>query len=170
MQILKDAKFRPTVYLAGPIGGLSWDEAHGWREAAPKLIAPCKVISPMRDMDGVSLRTSCFTTDGREQAVEMDRIPFHKLFQRDYMDAHTCDAMLINMIGSKTRSVGTICEIAWGYRRAIPMFMAMEPEGNPNDNPFIAPMIARRFPTLADAINGLREYYGYPAYEAGAAD
>ena len=169
MQIVKE-KFRPVVYLAGPIGGLTWEEAHGWRERAPKLIAPCKTLSPMRDMDGQSLRSSCFTKDGREQAIEIDQIPFHKLFQRDYMDVHTCDAMLINMIGAKTKSTGTICEIAWAYRRGTPMFMAMEPEGNPNDNPFITPQVPRRYPTLADAINGLREFYGYEIYEAGSAD
>jgi hypothetical protein len=116
----------------------------------------------------MSLRDHCFVTDGARASNQENYVefPFVKLFQRDYMDVHTCDAMLINMIGAKKQSVGTICEIAWGYRRAIPMFLAMEP-GNINENPFITPQTPRRYPTLADAINALREFYHYPAYDAG---
>jgi hypothetical protein len=165
-------QFRPSVYLAGPIGGLTWDEAAGWRLQAKDLLRPCSVLSPLRDTDdGRSLRYSHFTTDGRPDLSNGELVlPFSELFKRDYMDCHTCDAMLINMIGAKSRSVGTICEIAWGYRRAIPMFLAMEPEGNVNDNPFLTPQLPRRFPTLADAMNALRAFYNYPAYDAGSAD
>lgn len=165
--------YRPSVYLAGSIGGLTWEEATGWRDQAKELLRPCETFSPLRDMDGVSLRDSCFVTDGgrTSNAVDPDRAPFDfkKLFKRDYMDVHTCDAMLINMIGAKKQSVGTICEIAWGFRRAMPMFVAMEP-GNINENPFITPQIPRRFDTLADAMNALRTFYNFEPYDAGSAD
>jgi hypothetical protein len=160
--------YRPTVYLAGPIGGLTWDEATGWRNQAESLLIPFETRSPLRDMDGMSLKDHCFVTDGERESNKENYVefPFYKLFQRDYMDVHTCDAMLINMIGAKRQSVGTICEIAWGYRRGMPMFVAMEP-GNLNENPFITPQIPRRYHTLANAINALREFYGYVRYDVG---
>lgn len=167
--------FRPSVYLAGPIGGLTWDEATGWRVQADELLRPCKAVSPLRDMevDGVmmSIKDHCFVTDGERESNKENykEFPFSKLFQRDYMDVHTCDAMLINFIGAKRQSVGTICEIAWGFRRGMPMFVAMEP-GNINENPFLTPQMHHRFGTLADTMNALRAFYNYPAYDAGSAD
>lgn len=163
--------YRPSVYLAGPIGGLSWEEATGWREQAEELLRPCTTASPLRDMDGMSIKDHCFVTDGARASNQENYVPFpfSKLFQRDYMDVHTCDAMLINFIGAKKQSVGTICEIAWGFRRGMPMFVAMEP-GNINENPFLTPQMHRRFATLADAMNALREHYGYQPYDAGSAD
>lgn len=163
LNILKDLTFKATVYLAGPIGGLTWAEATDWRNNATELLRPMRCLSPLRDMDGASLRGSCFTED-RAQESNFDKVPFNKLFQRDYMDVHTCDAVFVNFIGAKKQSVGTICEIAWTYRQGKPMVVVMEP-GNINENIFLDMQIHHRAHNLADGINMLRGLYGWTPYD-----
>ncbi len=157
--LIKDHVYKPSVYLAGPIGGLTWDEATGWRDQATELLRPMKCFSPLRDLDGVSLRDSCFVED-RVQVPGTERIPFSKIFQRDYMDVHTCEAIFVNFVGAKRHSVGTICEIAWAYRAAKRMVVVME-KGNINENIFLDIQIHHRAHTLEDGIDMMRALYGY---------
>lgn len=168
---------RTVIYLAGPIGGLTWDEATGWRNGVADMLKPMTTLSPLRPMDmgngeTVDLRDSCFVNDGARLSNESTNkekvvLPFGKLFKRDYMDVHTCGAMFTNFLGAKVKSVGTLCEIAWAYRRAIPNVVVIDKD-NVNHNPFLDPQYSAQFDNLADAVNWMREKFGWPKYEVGS--
>jgi hypothetical protein len=167
--------FKPEGYLAGPIGGLSWDEANTWRANVASMLQPMKTRSPLRpikiDDETFDVKDHCFVTDGgrANDSRKTTLIPFHHLFQRDYMDVHESDFIFANYLGTKKISVGTNAEISWGYRRGMPMFVVME-EGNINENVFLLEMITRRYFTLAEAVNAVREYYRYPVLDIGGED
>jgi len=158
------------VYLAGPIGGLTWDEASKWRDHASKLINSFTVecLSPLRDMDGVSLRDSCFVTDGGKignepQDPSKDAIPFEKLFDRDYQDVVDSNFILFNFLGAKKQSVGTVCELAWAWHMRKPYVVVIEPD-NINHNPFLKKQMRETVPTLQEGINAVRRYFSVPEY------
>lgn len=169
---VKGRPYKPEGYLAGPIGGLTWDEANTWRENVASMLQPMKARSPLRPIEYngeiINIKDSCFVTDGGRLSNSREReaptIPFHNLFKRDYIDVHECDFIFANYIGTKKISVGTNAEIAWAFHAGKAMFVAME-EGNVNENPFLLGMISRRYFTLAEAVNGVREYYGFGALD-----
>lgn len=170
--------YKARIYLAGPIGGLSWDEANGWRNGATNMLYPMIGVSPMRPMEHngemVDLRDSCFVSDGGRLSNDPENqdktiLPFEKLFQRDYRDVHECDAVLFNFLNAPKQSFGTICELAWTYRRGIPAVVVIN-EGNPNQNPFGEQMYFNMVRTLADGVNYLRSYFGHPVYDLAGGD
>jgi hypothetical protein len=178
MNDFKRSPLKADLYLAGPIGGLTWDEATGWRDNVASLLAPMKTRSPLRPImfEGqlVDLRDSCYVNDGAVLSNSREReaitIPFEHLFKRDYMDCHECDGLFVNFIGAKKKSVGTVCEISWAYRRGIPIVIVMEP-GNLNEDVFLERMFTgRRFNTLADGVNYMRGFFGWPSYDANGSD
>lgn len=165
---------RPHIYLAGPIGGLTWDEASKWRDSVTTLLSPMECRSPLRPLNGVDLRDSCFVTDSARlsnESVDTSKklLPFGKLFDRDYADCHECDGVFVNFIGAKKQSVGTICEIAWAFRRGVPLVVVIDKD-NINHNPFLNPQYTKMFDNLADGVNYMRGAFGYTPYDANGAD
>jgi len=166
-------KKKKLVYLAGPIGGLTWDEATQWREHASNLLNndDIKCLSPLRDFDdGRSLRSSHHVVDGGRLTNEGKdtALPFIDLFRRDYQDARSADFILFNFLGAKKQSVGTVCELAWAYAWVTPLVVVIDNE-NINHNPFLAPMMTALgtrpiVETLQEGINVVRRHFDFPEY------
>lgn len=158
---------KPIVYLAGPIGGLTWEEATGWRDSITNLMPDFECRSPLRDLDGLSIKDSCFVTDGKLSNSRGDStFSFDKLFHRDFQDTITADALLVNFIGAKRQSVGTVSEIAWAYLRNTPVFVAID-DGNLNNNVFLTPQYTGQYPTLKETVNALRLKFGFLPFDFG---
>ena len=106
-----------TIYLAGPITGLTHDEArYGWREKFD-LLLPDHIYSssPMRGKD--FLRDQGVLSDGADY-------PDHAMATaagittRDFNDVKTCDAMIACFLESGGRlSGGTFME--YGFAHAL---------------------------------------------------
>jgi nucleoside 2-deoxyribosyltransferase len=112
---------KPTVYLAGPIGGLTPEKAKGWRT---------NVIWGLRDhgIQGISpLRCeppnqgSIYATLGQ---------PDDPLFgsataigAKNEFDARMCDMLLAYL---PTPSVGTLIELGWGKALNKPVILVSE--------------------------------------------
>lgn len=121
------------VYLAGPISGCSFNGCNDWREdwiAEFDDGGNIECLSPMR---------------GKKQYLkDLQAIPDHlsmplctpqAIMSRDYFDANRADVIVFNMLGVKTRSIGTIMEAAWGYTRHTPMVWIIEADGsNPHEH------------------------------------
>ena len=151
---------QPTVYLAGPIAGLGYQDATDWRRiAAASLRGPIQALSPMRGKDylahvesDVGFSATC-DEYGHLSPLSTPR----GIMTRDRFDATRCDVLLVNLLGAKKVSVGTVMEIAWADLRRTPIVVAIEPDGsNPHEHAMINEAIGFRCATLEEAIHVVR--------------
>lgn len=131
-----------SVYLAGPITGLSYGDArHGWRKefsAILELIAPhIECYSPMRAKEFLSNEQSlqCRGEDLEKIGQALSR-PLG-ILTRDRNDVANRDVTVACFLGAKIVSIGTVWEIGGAAQLRKPVVVVMEKEGNPHDHIFI---------------------------------
>ena len=146
----------PTVYLAGPIAGRSYDGATTWRDNAVRLLAAHGIdgLSPMRAKEylrGVERDTGFSAT-----CDEYGHFPMSSpraIMTRDRFDATRCDVLLVNLLGAERISVGTVMEIAWADLRRTPIVAVIEPDGsNVHEHAMVGEAIGFRAATLEQGI------------------
>lgn len=142
-----------TVYLAGPISGLNYAGAVDWRESTIKELAKhdIKGLSPMRAKDYLSemedLDKNCIEY-GEINCLSSPR----GIITRDRFDTTRCDIVLVNFVGAKAVSIGTVMEIAWADLSRTPIICAME-KGNVHEHAMISEALGFRVDTLDEAVN-----------------
>lgn len=136
------SKFK--VYLAGPISGLTYDEAQDWRHAfAATMPLSIECYSP--------LRVKHFL---REHGVLEQSYPHHPLstdrgiMTRDHNDVRTADALVVNLQDAPKASIGTIMEIAWAYAYGVPVIAILDEQ---HDHPMIREAVGFRVSSLDEA-------------------
>jgi nucleoside 2-deoxyribosyltransferase len=125
------------VYLAGPISGLSYDQAVHWRREAAIKLSPASIqcLSPMRDKTTLQGAVAIGRNDeagllGSQRAI----------FCRDHYDVCACDVVLMNLRDACEISIGTMIEIGWAtaYRKPIVLVMELcSYARNVHDHPFV---------------------------------
>jgi hypothetical protein len=140
------------VYLSGPIAGLTYSESAEWREYVTRCFPP--------HIQGVSpLRAKRYLNDGRvitaNQPPEFPLSTDRAINASGRFDTLRSDAILVNLLGASTVSLGTAMEIAWAYDHKIPIVLAIEPEGNPHDHPMLRDCISVRVASLDEAIEAI---------------
>lgn len=130
------------VYLSGPMGGCKFKEMSEWRQyTTTKLDSPTlKCISPTRS----------FAEDFIPK--ESDKW----INRRDYNDCVRSQAVLVNFLGMKHLSIGTIMEIAWAYQKQIPIVCVCEADG-PQHHPMLKDSITHEVSTLDEGIAAIKE-------------
>ena len=139
-----------SIYLAGPITGLSYKGSTDWRRWVARRMSPDIIpLSPMRGKDYL-----------RDEQVIGSAYEHHPMSTeaaitaRDRFDVMTrCDAILVNVLGAKKASIGTIIEIGWADAARKPIILAIENEGNVHDYPMIRQVAAYRTDSLPTACN-----------------
>ncbi len=122
-----------TVYLAGPVRGLGYEDTVSWRQDAVKFLAPeITCISPMRGKDSLKGKTI------NEDTWEKDNPIFtHKgIVRRDFFDVSRCDLVLVNFLDAQEHSTGTLVEIGYATALDKPIIIAMEAD-NRHVHPFV---------------------------------
>lgn len=130
---------RPSVYLAGPITGLTYDDGQDWREALKKEfgVVGIDAFSPLRQqsylkkfgtLDAGGLNSSYF---GAHPLTNPPGIT-----DRDRFDVMTRDTILVNLLGAERPSIGSVLEIGWADAYRKPCVVVME-EGNIHDHAMI---------------------------------
>lgn len=116
---------QPTVYLAGPITGLNFKGATGWREYAIQKLAVngIKGLSPMRAKEYLASLPS-ISGHGTEYADFGAFATARGVMTRDFFDCTRCDVVLVNFLEAKDVSVGTCMEIAWAFQARTPVIVA----------------------------------------------
>lgn len=116
---------RPSVYLAGPITGLEYDDAQDWRTYAVTELddAGIDAFSPLRGKE--------FLRDhGPLSEMGYEAYPLSSprgIMTRDRYDCTQRDMVLANLAGSGERiSIGTVMEIAWADLARIPVVAVLE--------------------------------------------
>lgn len=121
-----------TVYLAGPIAGLSYDGATNWRDYACKQLGPgISGISPLRSklyLKGVADLSGTFDEEPLSTGKAITR--------RDHWDCVHSDLVLANVKGAQKVSMGTVMEMAWAYDHKKLLIVVME-NGNIHTNPMV---------------------------------
>jgi nucleoside 2-deoxyribosyltransferase len=140
------------VYLSGPISGLDYESAVSWTTYAETQL----------EWDGSSyksgivgykpLRGKEFLKDHENlSAMGYETTPLSTakgIFNRDRYDVMSCDAMLVNLLGAKRVSIGTMFEMAWAHAWSKPIVLVMENEGNFHEHCFVTESITYRTDNL----------------------
>jgi len=143
-----------TVYLAGPITGLSWVGANDWREwFANQMPRNVAAINP--------LRMKSYLTS--EQAIK-DQYPntlmsgAKAITARDRFDVMRCDVVLANVLGAKSVSIGTVMECAWADILRKPIVLVID-DPNPHRHAMLMDVVSWICPTLDDAVKVILGMY-----------
>lgn len=146
-----------TVYLAGPISGLTYQQATGWRDAVTaeliqdniKCLSPLRSGVHLRDHDG--LLTDCEIAPGLEPAVKAMSTK-RGVVARDLFDVTKCNILLVYLLGATSISIGTCVEIGWAHANHIPIIVVME-KYNIHNHAFITETASFVVNTLNDAVH-----------------
>lgn len=146
-----------TVYLAGPIAGLGYRDAVDWRSGAIDALArdDIKGLSPMRAKEYLaSVETDVGFSATCEEYGHLSPMSGPRgIMTRDHFDATRCDVLLVNLLGAKKVSIGTVMEIAWAYQCRTPVVVAIEADGsNVHEHCMITEAIGFRCASMAEAI------------------
>lgn len=115
---------RPTVYLAGPITGLEFDNAQDWRYRVAQELAGAGIdaFSPLRAKEYLR-------SEGPLEDQYLDLHPLSSgrgIMTRDRYDCTQRDMVLVNLLGATRVSIGTVMEIAWADLARKPIVCVME--------------------------------------------
>lgn len=139
-----------TVYLSGPITGLTYDRArYGWRQTFAGLLEEgITVLSPMRheghlaEMRGVPIEPGNLP-DGLFSQSRM-------IVDKDFLDIRTADVMVVNLRLATIPSQGTLIEYGYAAALAKPIItIALPDDLKLHKSPFI--------PVLSTAIVSTQE-------------
>jgi len=114
-----------TIYLCGPIAGISYKEAtNGWRsEISNYLDADIKTISPMRGKDHLKDVESFEKRGNYDTNINSTG---KAIITRDYFDVKNCDLILANFLGAERVSIGSCFELAWAYAMQKPVVLVID--------------------------------------------
>lgn len=137
-----------TVYLAGPITGLTYNGTTEWRDYAIKELGNSGVegISPMRGKDYLLHETS--VSDQYDETILSTQ---HAITTRDRWDCTRSDVVLVNMLGAERVSIGTVMELGWADAARNPIVLVME-EGNIHDHSMVREVSGFRVESLDEGI------------------
>lgn len=156
-----------TVYLAGPITGLDYAGATDWRvEAATKLRAKgIRGLSPMRAKHYLAHLKSISGTG--EEYADLGVLSTQKsVTTRDRFDTRTADLVLMNLLGAKKISIGTMIEAGWADAFRVPIVLVIEPD-NIHHHMMLREVAGFIVPTLQEALDVVFSVIGdYPAVSA----
>lgn len=146
-----------TVYLAGPIKGLSYNGCNDWREYAKSKLKEWKIVgvSPMRAKEFLSLEKNI--SDNYDNVLASQK----GIATRDRFDVASCDIMLANFLGADKVSIGTIIEYGWADAARKPIIAVIEKEGNPNDHSMVRELTGFRVESLDEGLYIARAILDY---------
>lgn len=115
------------VYLAGPITGTSYGESTEWRDEMKARLADVGIAgySPMRGKAYLSAEDKIADSYSDKTMSSISGINV-----RDRNDVRTSAALLVNLLGAKKASIGTVIEIALAVELNIPVVLVMEKDGS----------------------------------------
>lgn len=122
-----------SIYLAGPISGLTHKEATDWRDQFEAIINSnlhgtedsryIKCLSPMRNKEHLKNKGP-IDSFGHTNTVPLSTS--RGIMTRDYFDVRRCSLLVVNFLGATEKSIGTIMEVAWAYMLQKPVIVIAE--------------------------------------------
>ncbi len=98
------------IYLAGPISGLSWEQATSWRKEVDNALSDLGIecLSPLRFKNFLESEKAI-----RDSYPDNALATTRAIYTRDRWDVSRSDVVFVNFMGTTRVSIGTIMEIAW---------------------------------------------------------
>ena len=145
----------PLVYLAGPMHGLSQEEAVGWRKQVTLALWKVDVhtLSPVRRYPHIK------TFDSLREPTTMHETP-KAITTGDRLDVQRSNVVLMNLLKAPRASIGSCVEVGWADIYRKPLVVVAEPNGNPHDHPMIRNIAAYWLPDLDDGIAAVKALLG----------
>lgn len=130
------------VYLSGPMGGCSFEEMASWRQFVRTRLDSntLRCIDPTRSFTPTTV------------PYETDKW----INRRDYSDCVRSQCVLVNFLGMKHLSIGTVMEIAWAYQKQIPVVCVCDFDG-PQKHPMLRDSIIHEVRTLEEGVAAVKE-------------
>lgn len=149
------------VYLAGPITSQSYKGANEWREELKERIEDSnpgvKCLSPMRGKYYLESCQSIAATGVEKLGILSGG---KAVTARDYSDVTHSDIIIVNLLGAKKVSIGTMFEVAWAWQNHIPVVLVIEPEEkNVHTHSMLLEMCGYRTDNLEDAITIVSAFF-----------
>lgn len=146
---------KPSVYLAGPITGLTYDDAEDWRDFAKEDLAHVDIdaFSPLR-VKGYLRAFGELDAAGNPNSNYIGVHPLSNpegIMARDRNDVGSRDMVLANFLGAERISVGTCIEVGWADAWRKPIVAVME-EDNVHRHAMLNQACGFIVPTLEDAL------------------
>lgn len=143
---------RKSVYLCGPITGLTYNEArYGWRQEVADILGDHDIdcLSPMRMKDHLSTESDTMSSQGyRWSSMSSQK----GITARDRFDTQRSDVVLCNLLGVDKVSIGSMIEFGWADAMRIPIVLAMEDAGNLHDHAMAKEIASFIVPSVSDAV------------------
>jgi nucleoside 2-deoxyribosyltransferase len=139
------------VYLSGPITGLSFQEAVSWTDVAKTTLWErygIKGFRPLRGKNEALKNIRSLSAKGHPESVVSSA---KGIFGRDMYDVRSADAILVNVLGAKIASQGTVSEITAAWCWGKPIVLVIEDDGNVMDHVFVTEPVTYRVNNLEDA-------------------
>jgi len=153
-----------TIYLAGPMTGLTFEKANEWRTTAERTIkytlggcdSGFRAINPFRGKEDLLSGAGELKPFGYTNPIATDQ----GITSRDRNDTMRADCVLMNFLGAKKISAGTMVELGWADAARIPVIVIMEEKGNPHDHCMVRAIATYRVTTVEDAIHLAKHLIG----------
>lgn len=148
---------KPLVYLAGAIAGMTFDGATDWRIQAKHMLGErgIETLDPMRAKHALASRGQ-ISMNFHDYADKGAFFTSRGIMTRDFNDVRRSDAGLVNLLGTKKVSAGTVMELGWYFALQKPVVVAIEREGNPHDNhPMIHEAMRFRVESIEEAVDAI---------------
>lgn len=145
-----------TVYLSGPITGLTFGDATDWREWVQGELAAVGIagISPMRSKDYLKSLNAPISGHGKEYAHLGVLSTPPAVVTRDRFDTQRVDVILMNLLGAERVSVGSMVELGWADAARVPVIGVIEADGsNVHEHMFVSQLIGFRVPSLEEGLH-----------------
>ena len=145
------------AYLAGPINGLTFDDATGWRQTVTDRLASSaphiRCVDPMRgNRPG----------DGPPWSRQGRGLPnASTIVARDLWDVRAADIVLMNLLGATTTSIGCMIELGCAHAHGAFLVVVLDGRGrdsancrpiNPHDHLFVRELASAVVESLSDAV------------------
>lgn len=141
------------VYLGGPIKGVRYEGAQSWRVHFETLLADgIKALGPMRGEAHLATESGVILDSYEDTLLSNARA----IYIKDRFDVWRCDAVVVNLLGAATVSIGSVGEIFWADAWDKPCIVVMETNGNVHDHCMIreaASLVVPRLEDAADIVN-----------------
>jgi nucleoside 2-deoxyribosyltransferase len=144
---------KASIYLAGPMSGLTWRQALAWRKVVEaelssrwRLINPVRAQVPEERMDDI---IPCPTQKNRKK-VDL-WVTATGVTAQDEFFIDQSDWILAHFLGAEIVSIGTVWEMGYGWANNKKIITVLEPESI-HDHGFVRRRSHVFTPSLDEAI------------------
>ena len=141
-----------TVYLAGPIAGLTYEQSATWRNRAKELLAQQDIGVRYPTLNKNVKPTTVYNDQGY---TEIPELTAQAIVATDRWCVRDCSFVLMNLIGSRKASIGSMVELGWADILGKPIISVLDTsdQENPHNHGFVKELSTVIVPDIETAVD-----------------